>query len=83
MASGKKSPTVITLTSRRDCEAAAQAGEHWRQLEWQELAILQGFPEDYFFCGSPSRITKMIAQAVQIDTGRAILANFVRSLSKG
>jgi site-specific DNA-cytosine methylase len=54
-------------------------GGYWRQLEWQELATLQGFPSDYVFIGSPSRITKMIAQAVQIDTARAILTEFVRS----
>lgn len=32
-----------------------------------------GFPSEYIFCGSPTRVTKMIAQAVQIDTARAIL----------
>ncbi|MBV9128045.1 MAG: DNA cytosine methyltransferase [Verrucomicrobia bacterium] len=73
-----KSPCVITLTSRRDSEAATRHGEqHWRQLEWQELASLQGFPDDYLFVGSPSRVTKMIAQAVQIDTARAILQALV------
>lgn len=76
----RKSPTVITLTSRRDSEAATPHGEHWRQLEWQELAALQGFPEDYLFVGSPSRVVKMVAQAVQIDVGRAILAGLVDSL---
>jgi site-specific DNA-cytosine methylase len=69
----RKSPPVITLTSRRDAEAATRFKEHWRQLEWQELATLQGFPADYIFVGSPSRVTKMIAQAVQVETGRAIL----------
>jgi site-specific DNA-cytosine methylase len=79
----KKSPTVFTLNSRRDAEGAVKFREHWRQLEWQELAALQGFPDDYIFCGSPSRVTKMIAQAVQIDTARAILSNFVRHTCAG
>lgn len=77
----RKSPTVVTLSSRRDSEAATPCGGgYWRQLEWQELATLQGFPPDYVFVGSPSRVIKMIAQAVQIDTARAILVAFVRSL---
>lgn len=77
-----KAPTVITLTSRRDAEAATRHGKHWRQLEWQELAALQGFPTDYVFIGSPSRVTKMIAQAVQIDTARAILEALVERVRR-
>lgn len=67
------SPTVIGLTSRHDAEAATPHGDTWRQLEWQELASLQGFPTDYLFCGSPLRVMKQVGQAVQVDTGRAIL----------
>jgi site-specific DNA-cytosine methylase len=44
-----------------------------RQLEWQEAALAQGFPADYLFYGSPTRVAKMIGQAIQIDLGRAIL----------
>lgn len=69
----EKSPTVINLNSRHDKYAAAKCGDGWRQLEWQELATLQGFPSDYVFVGNPTRTTQMIAQAVQIDTARAIL----------
>jgi site-specific DNA-cytosine methylase len=70
----EKSPTVINLHSRHDNYAAAQMPDgRWRQLEWQELARLQGFPEDYVFIGSPGRVGKQIGQAVQIDTARAIL----------
>jgi site-specific DNA-cytosine methylase len=52
----------------------------WRQVEWQELAVLQGFPNDYCFCGSPTRVVKMIAQAVQVDTARAILERLIEEL---
>lgn len=72
----RKSPTVCSLSSRRDAELAVVAeglpgGK--RQLEWQEAARLQGFPEDYVFVGSPSDTWKMIGQAIQIDLGRAII----------
>jgi site-specific DNA-cytosine methylase len=73
----EKSPTVIGLSSRHDNYAAAECGNGWRQLEWQELAALQGFPDDYLFVGTPSRTVKMIAQAVQIDTARALLSDLV------
>ena len=77
----EKSPTVINLESRHDNYAAAQMPDgRWRQLEWQELARLQGFPEDYVFIGSPGRVGKQVAQAVQIDTARAILRALVASL---
>jgi site-specific DNA-cytosine methylase len=70
----EKSPTVINLESRHDNYAAAQTPDgRWRQLEWQELARLQGFPEGYLFIGTPGRTGKQVAQAVQIDTARAIL----------
>ena len=68
-----KAPTVINLGSRHDNYAATSCGAGWRQLEWQELATLQGFPNDYVFVGSPSSVTKQVGQAVQVDTGRAIL----------
>ncbi len=73
----RKSPTVIALTSRHDNYAAVVDGDLRRHLEWQELATLQGFPADYVFIGSPTRVTKLIAQAVQIDLGHAILAAMV------
>ena len=77
----RKSPTVCTWNSRRDAEVvivddSIPGGR--RQIEWQEAASLQGFPEDYVFYGSPSDAWKMIAQAIQIDTGRAILKAIVK-----
>ena len=46
---------------------------YYRTLEWQEAASLQGFPENYTFIGTRRQAAQMIAQAIQIDTGRAIL----------
>ncbi|MHA1559074.1 MAG: DNA cytosine methyltransferase [Alphaproteobacteria bacterium] len=77
------SPTVVRLTSRHDNYAAVVDGDLRRQLEWQELASLQGFPNDYVFVGSPTKVSKMIGQAVQIDTGRAILREIVREAIEG
>ena len=78
---GEKAPTVCNLSSRRDAELviveSGLAGGR-RQMEWQEGAALQGFPEDYVFYGSPSDVWKMIGQAIQIDTGRAILQEIVK-----
>ncbi len=79
----KKSPTVIQLTSRQDAHAAVRCGDGWRQLEWQELAALQGFPADYVFVGPPNKVMKQIAQAVQIDIARAILEALCREIKKG
>lgn len=76
-----KSPTVIGLSSRHDNYAAVGFPGGYRQLQWQELASLQGFPADYTFIGSPTSTSKMISQAVQIDTARAILSRFIEDLS--
>lgn len=74
----KKAPTIAGwIASRRDAECAImdeQVPGGKRQLEWQEAALAQGFPADYLFYGSPTRVAKMIGQAIQIDLGRAILA---------
>lgn len=80
----RKAPTVLAVGSRRDAELVVvdftlPGGK--RQLEWQEAAILQGFPRDYLFFGSPSDVAKMIGRAIQIDTGRAILGAIARHAS--
>lgn len=79
----EKSPTVIGLQSRHDNYAAVAHNDNWRQVEWQELATLQGFPNDYVFIGSPTRVSKMVAQAVQVDTARAILQALCAQVSGG
>ncbi|HUU90180.1 MAG TPA: DNA cytosine methyltransferase [Phycisphaerae bacterium] len=78
---GEKLRTVVAYTSRRDAEfvivdPAIPGGR--RQIEWQEMAAGQGFPQDYVFYGSPGDVAKQIGQAIQIDTGRAILSEIVR-----
>ena len=78
----RKAPTVLSYSSRRDAEVLVMderlpIGK--RQMEWQEAAVLQGFPEDYVFFGSPSDVAKQIGRAIQIDTGRAILSAIVAS----
>lgn len=78
----RKGLTVITLSSRRDAEAAAPHPLGWRQLEWQEGAALQGFPPDYLFIGNPGRVAKMIAQAVQIDAAREILKTLLTAIGE-
>lgn len=76
-----KGPTVCAFSSRRDAELVildeAIAGGR-RQIEWQEAAQLQGFPADYVFYGSPTDVWKMVGDAIQIDTGRAILDAIIR-----
>ncbi|MCG8407778.1 MAG: DNA cytosine methyltransferase [Phycisphaerales bacterium] len=70
---GRKSHTVCAWSSRRDVDSVVVDGDLRRQLEWQEAAALQGFPDDYVFFGPPTAVGKHIGQAIQIDTGRAIL----------
>lgn len=52
-----------------------------RVLEWQEAALLQGFPTDYVFAASWSRTWKLVAQAIPIQVGRAILQSIVSNAS--
>ncbi len=81
----KKAPTVIDQSSRHDAEYGVVAPHlpgGKRQLEWQEGARLQGFPEDFVFYGSPTSVGKMVGQAIQIDTGRAILEAIVEEKGK-
>jgi DNA (cytosine-5)-methyltransferase 1 len=69
-------PTIFAVGSRYDGELAVldpRVRGGMRQMEWQEAAVLQGFPEDYLFYGAPTSVSRQISRAVQIDTGRAIL----------
>lgn len=78
----EKAGTVVALTGQHDDQVATPCNGTWRNLEWQELAILQGFPADYIFMGSMTRTVEMIAQAIQIDTGRAILKALCKELGR-
>ena len=75
----RKSFTVQNFgDSRRDAECAIPHPLGWRNFDWRECATLQGFPTDYLFVGNPGRTSKMIAQAVQIDTARVILLTLAK-----
>lgn len=68
------SPTVTDFGSRHSrgfCIAMPDGRE--RSLQFTEAAQLQGFPSNYTFVASQTRAWKMVAQAIQIDTARAIL----------
>jgi site-specific DNA-cytosine methylase len=65
--------TVTSLHDRHSKAAMIETTTVPRTLEWQEAAVLQGFPEDFIFVGSVGRASKMIAQAISIHVGRAIL----------
>ena len=82
----RKARTVIAVSTRHDpayviVDESLPGG--LRQISWQEAARLQGFPQDFVFYGSPTDAGKMIGQAVQIDTGRAILEAVVQEWKKG
>jgi len=84
-AADRKSPTICSFSSRRDAEMGVldpSLPRGKRQMEWTEAARLQGFPEDYLFYGSPTAVSKMIGQAIQIDTGHAILKAIVAEAQK-
>lgn len=51
---------------------------YYRCLEFPEAARLQGFPESYVFIGTRGHAQQMVAQAVQVETGRAILRAICR-----
>lgn len=54
-----------------------------RVLEWQEAALLQGFPADYIFAAIWSRTWKMVAQAIPIQVGKAILKAICAAAAAG
>lgn len=78
----RKGPTVAGISSRRDAEWVVvdeRVPGGIRQIEWQEAAVLQGFPPDYVFYGSPTDVAAQVAPAIQIDVGRAIVTSMVRA----
>ncbi len=81
----RKAPTVTGQCSRRDAEMVVvdpSMPGGIRNFEWQEMALLQGFPRDYLFYGSPTDVMTQVGGAVQIDTARAILQAIVRHAEK-
>lgn len=75
----KPSPTITDFGSSHSRGfVITTADGRERVLTLQEAALLQGFPEDYVFVCAPSRAFKLVGQAVQIDTARAILQAICR-----
>jgi site-specific DNA-cytosine methylase len=68
-----KSPTVIKYTKRLQDVALELPDGRKRVMQFVEAAALQGFPDDYVFVSTPDRAWKMVAQAIPIPVGRAIL----------
>lgn len=74
-----KAPTITDFGSRHSrgfCITMPDGRE--RALQFTEAAKLQGFPDDYVFVSSLTRAWKMVAQAIQINLGRAILEAIVK-----
>jgi site-specific DNA-cytosine methylase len=76
----EKAPTIFNTSTRRDPEYVIldpHMPGGMRQIEWQEAARLQGFPEDFLFYGSPTDVWTQIGRAVQIEMARVILEAIV------
>lgn len=69
----KKCPTVVHAMKNAPGFVIQVDNQKRRCLSLTEHARVQGFPSDYIFIGPQRRMAKMIAQAVQVDTGLAIL----------
>lgn len=54
-----------------------------RRLTWRECAALQGFPEDWQFCGPASQRFRQIGNAVQTEVARALGQSLRASLDAG
>jgi site-specific DNA-cytosine methylase len=79
----RKGPTVTGQCSRRDAEMVLvdpSVPGGMRNFEWQELALLQGFPTDYLFYGAPTDVVKQVGRAIQIDLGHAIINKMCHKL---
>ena len=77
-----KSPTVVKYTKRLQDVSLLLPDGRRRVLQFTETAALQGFPEDYVFVSTPDRAWKMVAQAIPIPVGRAILTAICRDAEK-
>jgi len=81
----RKAPTVLSQCSRRDAEMAIvdpSLPGGMRNPEWQELAAIQGFPDDYLFYGSPTDVMKQVGGAVPIPLAHAILRGIVEQAAR-
>ncbi len=51
---------------------------HFRMLQPRELARAQGFPDDYEFAGGKAAATKLIGNAVPVNTAQALCTELLR-----
>jgi site-specific DNA-cytosine methylase len=77
-----KSPTVIKYTKRLQDVSIELPGGRRRVMQFTEAAVLQGFPDDYVFVATQDRAWKMVAQAIPIPVGRAILEAICRKAAE-
>lgn len=77
-----KSPTVIKYTKRLQDVSLLLPDGRRRVMQFVEAAALQGFPDDYVFVATPDRAWKMVAQAIPIPVGRAILESICKEVQK-
>lgn len=70
---GQPCPTVAAFNGRDGHAQPVDQDGLVRVLEWQEAALLQGFDPSYVFAASWSRTWKLVAQAIPIQVGVAVL----------
>lgn len=69
-----KSPCITDFGSRHSRGFVIRLADgRERILQFTEACTLQGFPADYIFVASQTRAWKMVAQAIPIQVGHAIL----------
>jgi len=75
----EKCPTIVHGTKNPTGFVIKMDDGRRRLMNLSEMGIAQGFPSDYVFIASRHRMAKMIGQAVQVDTGVAILEAIVKA----
>lgn len=61
---GKPASTICAKDRGTQGDGMISNGEHARKLTLGEIAILQGFPETYKFCGNKGEVRRQIGNAV-------------------
>lgn len=74
----KPSPTITTSPAQKATDMCHPSLN--RPLSVRESARLQGFPDDWFFCGSVTDQYRQIGNAVPVPLGRAIGEQLIRTL---
>lgn len=57
--------------------------EQDRPITHYEAALLQGFPDDYLWCGNKAEIARQIGNAVPVPLGRAVASHIRMALRHG